>query len=166
MVPAPVPAPAAQVPAPAGTTTRPREVFTLADEQNAAVPEDIRDLYRKDEQGRVLFWTAPPVIRENGALTAKSAALGHSVRYLSDLDEWKKEREAKRKARDEKRAEEAKKRKAEEEAAAAEAKEKALDQAADVLAGYFKAHEETTKKLREEQGLDKWDEVMREVHAK
>lgn len=160
------PAPAAAASAPVGNGTRSKEVFILGDDKNAAIPDDIRQLYRQDDQGRILFWTAPPATRDNGGLSATSAALGHSVKYLSDIDEWKREREAKRKARDEKIADEAKRRKAEEEAAAEAAREKAIDETAEYLAKFFRQHAEDTERFREENRLDKWDALMTEVHGK
>ena len=51
----------------AATTHVPREqdvfssVFVLPDPVNAGLPEDIRDQYPQDDQGRVLFFTKPPV---------------------------------------------------------------------------------------------------------
>lgn len=162
--PAPAPAPAA--PIATGATGRPREVFTLGDEKDAAIPEDVKKLYRQDDQGHTLFWTVPPTVRSNGGLSEASTGLGHSVRYLADLDEWRKEREAKRKARDERMVEEAKRRRSEEGPSADAARSKALDETAEYLASFFRQHAADTKKFREESNLDKWDALMAEVHGK
>lgn len=133
---------------------RPVEVYTLGGAANDAIPEDVRKAYHTDDEGRVLFFTAPPAVRRG--LSKKSAGLGHSARYLEGLDEWRREREEKRRARDEQLAADGKKRRvaAEEEAARQREEEAAIDRAADVLAGYIKAHEETTKRIRTDLKLD------------
>ena len=57
----------------------PIEVYTLPDAANLSIPAEIREQYQRDEFGRVLFFTAPPVAAEG----ATGAATGHSVRYLA-----------------------------------------------------------------------------------
>ncbi|KAI9750178.1 MAG: hypothetical protein M4579_006573 [Chaenotheca gracillima] len=66
------------------------EVYYLNDSANLSIPEDIREQFHRDEQGRVLFFTAPPVYQSAvtsdpaGAISGKSGeTLGHSVRYLA-----------------------------------------------------------------------------------
>lgn len=63
---------------------------------DAQIPPEVRDRYQTDADGRVLFFTAPPLPRAN-----PRAALGHSVAYLSGLAEHKAERQRKRTERDE-----------------------------------------------------------------
>ncbi|MBE7181701.1 MAG: hypothetical protein INR71_10940, partial [Terriglobus roseus] len=78
---------------------QPPEVYCLSDAANASIPEDIRKQFHCDDQGRVLFFTAPPV--EVGGPSSMSLStgderkaddrrapreelkLGHSVRYLA-----------------------------------------------------------------------------------
>ena len=58
----------------------PIEVYALPDQANLSIPPEIREQYQRDEFGRVLFFTTPPVSVENGT----GAATGHSVRYLAE----------------------------------------------------------------------------------
>lgn len=131
---------------------RPVEVYTLSDAANEAIPEDVRKVYHRDEQGRVLFFTAPS--SEHHELGKESAGLAHSAKYLDGLDEWRKEREEKRRARDEARDEEVRKRKAAEEESEKKREEAAVERAAGLLTGYFEAHEATTKRIRVDMGLE------------
>ncbi|SPO05509.1 related to member of RSC complex [Cephalotrichum gorgonifer] len=128
------------------------DVYTLADAANEAIPEGVRKEYHADEQGRVLFFAAPPATHDE--LSKESAGLAHSARYLEGLDEWKRDREEKRRARDLRRAEEGKRRKVAEMEAAAARDEKTMDRAAEVLAGYFGAHEEATRRIVAGVGLE------------
>lgn len=59
----------------------PDEVFHLSDSANAAIPADIREQFQKDEQGRVLFFTKPPLdvlppVKNGGPPV-------HSLRYIA-----------------------------------------------------------------------------------
>lgn len=60
---------------------QPIEVYTLNEAGNAAIPPDIREQFHRDEYGRVLFFTSPPLDvlppRRDGA------PLGHSAKYLA-----------------------------------------------------------------------------------
>jgi chromatin structure-remodeling complex subunit RSC1/2 len=78
---------------------RPPEVYTLPDSVNEALDGSIRFQFRRDNSGRVLFFTAPPLERPSRRVASESAALEHSARYLSGRDEWRAEREKKRKQR-------------------------------------------------------------------
>ncbi|KAK5729631.1 hypothetical protein LTR17_011818 [Elasticomyces elasticus] len=75
----------------------PVEVYTLPDQANLSIPFEVRGQYLRDEMGRVLFFTAPPV--EVGTRTG-SGVRGHSVRYLAERGRRKGMLERKRKARD------------------------------------------------------------------
>lgn len=57
------------------------EVYCLNDAANLSIPQDIREQFHRDENGRILFFTAPPL----DALPPykEGAAVGHSVRYLA-----------------------------------------------------------------------------------
>ncbi|AEO60256.1 hypothetical protein MYCTH_108504 [Thermothelomyces thermophilus ATCC 42464] len=77
------------------------EVYTLADPVDAAIPADVREQFQRDEQGRVLFFTAPPLNRPANGVAEQHAGLGHSVRHLASISELRAERARKRKERDE-----------------------------------------------------------------
>ena len=76
------------------------EVYTLAEAVDAAIPPDVRERYQCDEQGRVLFFTAPPLQRPSNGVAEQYAGLGHSVRHLASIKQLREERARKRKARD------------------------------------------------------------------
>lgn len=61
--------------------SRPVEVYHLSDTANASIPEDIREQFQRDEQGRVLFFTAPPL--DVLPPTKPGGAIGHTARYLA-----------------------------------------------------------------------------------
>ncbi|OCK84394.1 hypothetical protein K432DRAFT_422613 [Lepidopterella palustris CBS 459.81] len=73
--------PAARPPAIGYKTPQPVEVYHLNDHANASIPPEIREQFHCDEQGHVLFFTAPPL--DPVAPAKEGAALGHSVRYLA-----------------------------------------------------------------------------------
>lgn len=54
----------------------------LNDSANAQIPEDIREQFHRDEKGRVLFFTSPPV--DTLAPTKKGDAVGHSLKYMAE----------------------------------------------------------------------------------
>lgn len=56
---------------------RPIEVWHLPDSANGSIPEDIRQQFQCDEQGRVLFFTAPPAASE------PKTQLAHTAKYLA-----------------------------------------------------------------------------------
>ncbi|GIZ38305.1 hypothetical protein CKM354_000172500 [Cercospora kikuchii] len=75
------------------------EVYTLPDAANLSIPAEVREQYQRDDYGRVLFFTAPPVVVEQPEGISK----GHSIRYLAEkarrqelLEKKRKEREAQR----------------------------------------------------------------------
>lgn len=61
---------------------QPVEVYILSDHANASIPPDIRDQFQRDEQGRVLFFTAPPV-NSSRIVQKEGSSLGHSAKYLA-----------------------------------------------------------------------------------
>ncbi|KAK3384811.1 hypothetical protein B0H63DRAFT_471677 [Podospora didyma] len=92
--------------APGNVYNAPRapEVYTLTDGMDAAIPADVRDQFQRDEQGRVLFFTAPPLNRRSagaGSVAEQYAGLGHSVSHLANIKKLREERARKRKERDE-----------------------------------------------------------------
>ncbi|KAL1962791.1 hypothetical protein VTN77DRAFT_9160 [Rasamsonia byssochlamydoides] len=58
---------------------RPIEVFHLSDTANAAIPENIRKQFHCDDQGRVLFFSTPPL----DLVPPAEKRLGHSLKYLA-----------------------------------------------------------------------------------
>lgn len=89
---------------------RPPEVYTLLDAVNEVISPTLRQKFQQDENGRVLFFTAPPLDHKAGGLSQSSAGLGHSAKYLAGRNEWLAEREKKRKEREAAHVEEARKR--------------------------------------------------------
>lgn len=85
------------------------EAFVLPEAVDSTIPEELRKHYHRDDQGRVLFFTAPSVGHapatsseaDNVRAAPEYEGLGHSVRYLSGLEQFREERRLKRKARDE-----------------------------------------------------------------
>lgn len=72
------------------------EVYHLGDSANAAIPEDIREQFHRDEQGHVLFFTTPPL---DVLPPAKpGSAIGHTARYLAKKLRLQIARKEKRKA--------------------------------------------------------------------
>lgn len=76
------------------------EVYTLADPVDAAIPAEVREQFQRDEQGRILFFTAPPLNRPAHGVAEQHTGLGHSVRHLATIGELRAERARKRKERD------------------------------------------------------------------
>ncbi|KAF2007977.1 Bromodomain-containing protein [Amniculicola lignicola CBS 123094] len=60
---------------------QPVEVYVLSDHANASIPADIREQFHRDDQGRILFFTAPP-LNESNIVKKEGSALGHTARYL------------------------------------------------------------------------------------
>lgn len=79
---------------------RPVEVFHLSDAANAAIPEDIRTQFHCDDQGHVLFFSAPPV----DFIPPSKQNLRHSLKYLAAKETHQiKVEERKRKLADSKK---------------------------------------------------------------
>ena len=59
----------------------PNEVYHLADSANMSIPQDIREQFQRDMNGRVLFFTSPPL---DPLQPYKEGAVGgHSAHYLA-----------------------------------------------------------------------------------
>ena len=69
----------------------------MADHANASIPLEIREQFQRDEKGRILFFTAPPLNVEQ-PLTKDGRALGHSARYLAAKAKKEALKASKRKA--------------------------------------------------------------------
>jgi chromatin structure-remodeling complex subunit RSC1/2 len=82
---------------------RPTEVYTLSDQANAAIPEDIREQFHRDDRGHVLFFASPPLAVPKVAVNGKQ--LQHSARYLAARARRSKERDLKRQREEEANAE-------------------------------------------------------------
>ncbi|OAF99716.1 chromatin structure-remodeling complex protein rsc1 [Paraphaeosphaeria sporulosa] len=76
---------------------QPVEVYVLPDHANLSIPADVREQFQRDEQGRVLFFTAPPA-NDSGFVKEEGQALGHSASYLAMRAKRDAQRAAKRKA--------------------------------------------------------------------
>ena len=83
---------------------RAAEVYTLPPQTEAAIPEDVRAQFHRDGQGRILFFSAPPLAREHPGVAPEYAHLGHSVSHLANVKKLREERARKRKERDEQEA--------------------------------------------------------------
>lgn len=116
---------------------RPVEVYTLEDAIDARIPSDVREQFQRDEQGRVLFFTQPPLKRVHSGLSSESAALGHSLRYLADRARGIEDRRAKRRARDELRKEEESKRRELADEAAQTERTRDMEAASNILIGWM-----------------------------
>lgn len=73
------------------------EVYILSDHANATIPHEIREQFQRDEKGRVLFFSAPP-LNVGQPLNKDGRALGHSARYLAAKAKKDATKAAKRKA--------------------------------------------------------------------
>ncbi|KAF2717837.1 chromatin remodeling complex [Polychaeton citri CBS 116435] len=73
------------------------EVYTLPEHANLSIPFEIRSQYLRDDAGRVLFFTAPPVLSTSETSTAVT---GHSARYLAEKARRQETLAQKRKVRE------------------------------------------------------------------
>ncbi|KAH9904583.1 hypothetical protein F4778DRAFT_770478 [Xylariomycetidae sp. FL2044] len=160
---APMPSPGVHQQANVWNPPRPVEVYQLDDAMNAKIPEHVREQFQRDESGRVLFFTQPPLDRAHPGLANESASLGHSVRYLADRAREVSDRRAKRKARDELRKEEEKKHRESEEEAAKREKLMMIDLAGDMFASWVDSMKKENDLVK--QAYDGWsvrdDEIDR-----
>lgn len=72
------------------------EVYTLPDAANASIPPEIREQFERDEQGRVLFFTSPPIQVFDPKQDASE--FGHSIEYMATKFRREEETAKKRKA--------------------------------------------------------------------
>lgn len=66
---------------------RAAEVFVLSDTANASIPKHIRDKFPQDDQGRVLFFTKPPVEHDMTVRGKDGQVLRHTEKYLKAKEE-------------------------------------------------------------------------------
>jgi chromatin structure-remodeling complex subunit RSC1/2 len=132
---------------------RPNEVFHLSDTANASIPFDIRQQFKVDEHGRVLFFTTPPIE------TTVKTDLAHSIEYLAEKSRRKEMIARKRKQILDQQAEAAKH-------AAKRQKEifdEQLTEAAELLHMglqiYVRDYEEGTNQIYKELYGDDWQEM-------
>lgn len=144
---------------------RPPEVYTLHDNLNEALPAEIRQAFQHDSNGRVLFFTAPPLDRLHKGVSHESAGLGHSVKYLAGRKEWLAEREKKRKERDEQGSQSSQKCLEAHGEATRQTKEDVVSQASDAMAKWLEHFDEDTEKWTKETGLGGWGEARKETNA-
>lgn len=151
-------APVPHAPAPGGNMynpPRPVETYTLPDSVNAQIPDEVRQQFHRDDQGRILFCTAPPLNRERPGVAPENVGLGHSMRYLSSIREHRAERTRNRKERDEAAAEEQRKRRAADQADKRELKELWMRKMGVALSDWLEDMDRGTKMLKE--SLGGWD---------
>lgn len=107
MAPAPAhPHPLASAPMPHPTANpsnmynppRAPEVYTLSADADAAIPKEVKEQFQCDENGRLLWFTAPPVY--NPGRSSEVVALRSGVSRHPDIKDIRAERRAKREARD------------------------------------------------------------------
>lgn len=72
-----------------GNTLRGAEAYVLSDPANASIPKDIRDQFPTDDNGRLLFFTQPPLdtqhIVSGSSEAEKGQPLQHSEKYMKAL---------------------------------------------------------------------------------
>lgn len=78
---------------------REQDVFILPDHVNASIPDEIRDQFPQDDQGRMLFFTKPPVDTRS-VLTGRSDGdknkpLVHTAKFQEAKAELQRRRKAK-----------------------------------------------------------------------
>ncbi|KAI5851067.1 hypothetical protein GGS23DRAFT_601832 [Durotheca rogersii] len=157
------PTPIPHVQANAYNPPRPIEVYHLDDTLDAQIPQEIREQFQRDQLGRVLFFTQPPLDRPHRGLSSESADLSHSARYLADRAREIDDRRAKRKAQHELRRGDEKKRQ-DMEALTGERKNKQLaDLAGDIFVGWVDSLKEENRKL--EAAYDGWSVRDEDIDA-
>jgi chromatin structure-remodeling complex subunit RSC1/2 len=164
---APVATPAAHPQANAYNPPRAPEVYRLEDGLNDRIPPEVREQFQRDDQGRVLFFTQPPLDRAHRGLAAESAGLGHSVRYLADRarenEDLANSRREKRKARDELRKQEEFKKLEVEEDAKKATKDEVVDVAGDALLNWMAMMNRETELLKQQ--YDGWSVKDKDIDA-
>lgn len=143
---------------------RQSEIYTLSETANSAIPADVRSQFHRDDYGKILFFTSPPLNVD--PLPQKSQFIGHSLRYLADKARNKEADEKKRKARvarlEEEAQERAKRVKAEEQSMT----EILLERKAKALGKWTADMEKGTDALYEHLHGENWEAVRKQDMAK
>jgi chromatin structure-remodeling complex subunit RSC1/2 len=143
---------------------RQSEIYTLSETANSAIPADVRNQFHRDDYGKVLFFTAPPLNID--PVPEKAQVLGHSLRYLADKARNKEADEKKRKARaarlEEEASERAKRMKIERESMT----QFMLDQKAKVFKKLSEDMDRGTDDLYKRLHGENWEEMRKEDTAK
>lgn len=146
------------------------ETYTLAENIDSEIPEEVKKQFQTDDQGRVLFFTAPPLNRpsiRNGGVSDQYAGLGHSVHWES-IKAVREERRRKRKERDAALQEEESKRKAaktaeEKASGTGDEKQQAMTLLEKGILEWCEQMQKGTKHLEELLGgSEEWQEMMRQ----
>lgn len=133
---------------------RPPEVYTLPDNINEALSEQIRSNFQHDASARVLFFSGPPLDRAHKGLSPQSSGLGHSIRYLNGREEWLAERNRKRKAGE--GVQQLSSKKADLSGRSRNTAKDYVDQAAHAVSQWCQRLGETTAEWEREAGLEGW----------
>ncbi|KIV82064.1 hypothetical protein PV11_04200 [Exophiala sideris] len=80
---------------------RAAEVFVLSEAANATIPKHIRERFPHDDNGRVLFFTKPPIVPENIVRGRDGQLLAHTEKYLAAKAERDKVTATRKRAREE-----------------------------------------------------------------
>jgi chromatin structure-remodeling complex subunit RSC1/2 len=143
---------------------RQSEIYTLSETANSAIPADVRNQFQKDDYGKILFFTAPPL--NVSPVPEKVQVLGHSLRYLADKARNKEADEQKRKARaarlEQEATERVKRMKVEEDSM----KQFILDQKAKVLKKWADDMDRGTDELYKLLHGENWEETRKEDLAR
>lgn len=136
---------------------RPPEVYTIPDSISDFLTPESRRGFQRDESGRILFFTVPPLNRPCAGLSPNSMGLGHSLRYLAGREAWLVERSRKRRERDESRTRQVcNKRVAMWNCGSTLPSGSAASDATAALDNWFQRLGEETVEWRTEVGLDGW----------
>lgn len=138
------------------------ETYTLPDAVDAQIPPEVRRQFHTDDQGRVVFHTVPPLHRAHPGVASEHVGLGHSMRYMSDMQQFREDRKRKREVY-QREQDAARKRAAAEHVEQQRAAQDALvERAAQGLLGWVADMDRGTKILQA--GLGGWD--LKQMKAK
>ncbi|KAL9043805.1 MAG: hypothetical protein Q9214_003017 [Letrouitia sp. 1 TL-2023] len=70
------------LPGSTANSVRPHDVYRLSEQANSQIPAEVRQQFQQDEQGNVLFFTAPPL--DVLQPMKEGFAVGHTARYLAE----------------------------------------------------------------------------------
>jgi chromatin structure-remodeling complex subunit RSC1/2 len=77
------------------------EVYVLSNIANESIPKHIRDRFPQDDEGRVLFFTQPPVLPDTLVRGRDGQPLAHTEKYLAAKAERDKIVATRKRAREE-----------------------------------------------------------------